>query len=135
MRPARMLAFSDGAHQLWVVRTSGGAPVKVAFDKDNEIHDQAFSPDGRWLAFSLTAVGRRRDLCLYEIATGRLTRLGDGSSIDQGPSFSPDGKWLYFVSNRSAGRATLALIVVVIIWRAIDYRYELVMRVDLVLFG
>ncbi len=81
----KTLAFRDGAHRLWIVGTDGGEPKQVAQDKLNEIHDQAFSPDGRWLAFSLSAIGRRRDLVLYEIATGKLTRSGDGSGIDSNP--------------------------------------------------
>jgi len=96
----KTLAFSDNAHRLWTVRTDGGAPRQVAQDKLNEIHDQAFSPDGRWLAYSLSAVARRRDLYLTEIATGKQTRLGDGSGIDANPAWSPDGKYLYFTSNR-----------------------------------
>jgi len=96
----KTLAFSDGTHKLWIVRTDGGAPKLVAQDKQSEIHDQAFSPDGRWLAFSLSAVDRRRDLYLYEIATGRLNRLGTGAEVDFAPAWSPDGKYLYFVSNR-----------------------------------
>jgi tricorn protease len=96
----KTLAFSDGAHRLWTVSTDGGAAKQVALDRLSEIHDESFSPDGRWLAFSLSAVGRRRDLALYEIATGRLTRLGDGSDIDANPVWSPDGKYLYFESSR-----------------------------------
>jgi tricorn protease len=96
----KMLAFSDGSHRLWTVGVDGGKPKQVAQDKLSEIHDQAFSPDGRWLAFSVSAVGRRRDLALYEIATDKLTRLGDGSGIDLNPVWSPDGKYLYFVSSR-----------------------------------
>jgi tricorn protease len=96
----KMLAFSDGAHRLWLVGTDGGAPKQVAQDKFAEIHDQAFSPDGRWLALSLTAINRRRDLALYEIATGKLTRVGDGSGIDSNPAWSSDGKYLYFISSR-----------------------------------
>ncbi len=84
----KTLAFSDGAHKLWTVRTDGGAPKQVAQDKDNEIHDQAFSPDGRWLAFSMTAYNRRRDLYLYEIATGKLTKLGNGGEVDYAPAWS-----------------------------------------------
>jgi tricorn protease len=96
----KTLAFSDGAHRLWMVGTDASKPRQVAQDKLNEIHDQAFSPDGRWLAFSLSAVGRRRDLVLYELATNRLTRLGDGSGIDSNPAWSSDGKYLYFASSR-----------------------------------
>ncbi len=96
----KTLSFSDGAHRLWTLAVAGGAPKQVAQDKQSEIHDQAFSPDGRWLAYSLATVGRRRDLYLFEIASGKATRLGDGSGIDLAPSWSSDGKYLYFVSSR-----------------------------------
>jgi tricorn protease len=96
----KTLAFSDSSHKLWIVGVDGGAPKQVAQDKQNEIHDQAYSPDGRWLAFSMTATNRRRDLYLYSLESGVATRIGDGSSIDFGPTFSPDGKYLYFVSSR-----------------------------------
>jgi tricorn protease len=96
----RRLAFSDGSHKLWLASVTGGAPTQVAQDKFNEIHDQSFSPDGRWLAYSLATQTGRRDLYLYEIASGRATRLGDGGSIDFNPVWSPDGKYLYFTSNR-----------------------------------
>ncbi len=96
----RMLAFSDGEHHLWIVSVSGGAPRQVAQDKLNEIHDQSFSPDARWLAFSMSTDTHRNDLYLYDIVGGRLTRVGDGSSVDANPVWSPDGKYLYFTSNR-----------------------------------
>jgi tricorn protease len=96
----KTLAFSDSSHRLWTVRVDGGAPKLVAQDKLGEIHDQAFSPDGRWLAFSMSAVGRRRDLYLQELATGHLTRLGEGNEIDANPAWSPDGKYLWFTSSR-----------------------------------
>ena len=96
----KTLSFSDSAHRLWVVGVDGGAPRQVAQDKLGEIHDQSFSPDGRWLAFSMSAVGRRRDLYLFDIASGKVTRLGDGGSIDSNPVWTPDGRYLYFTSNR-----------------------------------
>ncbi len=98
----KTLAFSDGAHKLWIVPAAGGAPRQVAQDKLTEIHDQAFSPDSRWLAFSMAFHDhqRRRDLYLFEIASGKLTRLGAGDSTDANPIWSPDGKYLYFQSGR-----------------------------------
>ena len=96
----KTLAFGDGAHALWIVGTTGAAPKQIAQDKLGEIHDQSFSPDGRWIAYSMSATNRRRDLYLYEIATGRTTRLGNGGEVDYGPVWSPDGQYLYFVSNR-----------------------------------
>ncbi|MDE2355394.1 MAG: PD40 domain-containing protein [Alphaproteobacteria bacterium] len=96
----KSLAVSDAEHRLWLVGLDGGAPRQVALDKVGEIHDQSFSPDGRWLAFSQSAFDGRRDLYLYEIASGTLTRLGDGREVDYGPVWSADGKYLYFISNR-----------------------------------
>ncbi len=98
----KVLAFSDSSHRLWTVPAAGGAPKQVAQDRLTEIHDQAFSPDGRWLAFSMALRDhqRRRDLYLYEIASGRTTRLGAGDGTDSNPVWSPDGKYLYFQSSR-----------------------------------
>ena len=96
----KTLAFSDNAHRLWLVGIDGGAPKQIAQDRLNEIHDQAFSPDGRWIAYSMSSFSRRRDLYLTEIATGKQTRLGAGNGMDYNPAWSPDGKYLYFISNR-----------------------------------
>ena len=98
----KSLSFSDNAHRLWLVGVAGGAPRQVAQDKLSEIHDQAFSPDSRWIAFSMAFSDhqRRRDLYLYEIGTGKTTRLGAGDSTDGAPAWSPDGKYLYFEASR-----------------------------------
>ncbi|MBB5606390.1 tricorn protease [Janthinobacterium sp. S3M3] len=96
----RSLALSDGDHRLWLIGLDGSAPRQVALDKRQGIHDQSFSPDGRWLAFSMAATGKQRDLYLYEISSGRTHRLGRGESTDALPAWSPDGDYLYFTSAR-----------------------------------
>lgn len=96
----RSLALSDGDHRLWLIGLDGREPRSVALDKQQGIHDQSFSPDGRWLSFSMAATGKQRDLYLYEIATGHTYRLGPGESTDANPAWSPDGDYLYFTSSR-----------------------------------
>lgn len=98
---SKLLAFSDNAHRLWLIASSGAAqPILVAQDQISEIHDASFSPDSRWLALSISSISNRRDIYLYEISTKKLTRLGPGGGIDSNPIWSADGKYLFFNSAR-----------------------------------
>ncbi|MCQ8241830.1 S41 family peptidase [Rhizosaccharibacter radicis] len=94
------LAVADANHRLWLVPAKGGDAKLVASDPTDEIHDQAFSPDSRWLAFSTVDANHRHLVSLYEIATGRTTLVSHPGSDESSPAFSPDGKYLYLVSNR-----------------------------------
>ena len=94
------LAVPDANHNLWLVDTSGSEPRLVASDKYDEIHDPAFSPDGKWLAYSTKRDNRLRAIHLYEIALPRDTIVSEAMGNDFDPAFSPNGKYLYFVSTR-----------------------------------
>ncbi len=94
------LAFSDNEHRLWVVAVAGGEPKEVAVDPYNEIHDYVWSPDGRWLAYSLTEQNQVRSLWLYALDAAKATRVSSARDNDSTPAFDPQGKYLYFVSAR-----------------------------------
>ena len=99
------IAIHDGAHHLWLVPTSGGNPKIVAYNRDHYMHetdehDATFSPDGRWLAYSLSRSTRLRALHLYEIATNKDTEISSPMNSDYRPAFSSDGELLFFVSDR-----------------------------------
>jgi len=94
------LAFSDHEHRLWILPLTGGEPVQVAQDRYNEIHDQTFSPDGRWLAYSITAPNLLTGVWLYNVESRRATLVSDGRSNDFSPAFDPSGKYLLFLSSR-----------------------------------
>lgn len=103
----RFIAIHDAAHRLWLVPTSGGRPRLVAYNRHHYMHevdehDAAFSPDGRWLAYSLSRPTRLRALHLYDIATERDVEVSRADDSDYRPSFSPDGRHLWFVSDRHA---------------------------------
>jgi tricorn protease len=94
------LAFSDSEHRLWLAAVAGGAPVEVARDPYAELHDYSWSPDGRWLAYSLTGPNQQRGIWLYGVATRKATRISEPLANDFDPVFDPKGRYLYFVSTR-----------------------------------
>jgi tricorn protease len=96
----RQLSFPDANHRLWLLDVGSGRLTQVAQDPFSEIHDQVFSPDGRWLAYSLTNPSQSRGIWLDNVGSGKATRVSDAFGNDYGPVFSPDGKYLYFVSTR-----------------------------------
>ncbi len=95
------LAVADANHRLWLVPTAGGAPRLVASDPQAEIRDAAFSPDGRWLAYSTLRANHQRAIHLDELATGRDAIVSDAMDSDRLPQFSADGRVLFFVSQRN----------------------------------
>jgi len=94
------VAFSDNDHRLWIAGLDGSAPFQVARDRFGEIHDQSWSPDGEWLAYSLNRPNQQRGIYLFEVSSRRATLVSAANNNDQAPVFSPDGKYLYFISTR-----------------------------------
>jgi TolB protein len=63
----------------------------------------AFSPDGRWLALTLSGEDGNLDVYVLNAATGQKRRLTRNSAIDTEPAWSADGTQVYFTSDRSGG--------------------------------
>ncbi|MCU0241687.1 MAG: S9 family peptidase [Vicinamibacteria bacterium] len=75
----------------------------VAMDR---ISEPAVSPDGQWVAFTLSQVDlganrRRADLWLTRVDGSGLRRLTTHAASDTSAAWSPDGQSLYFLSTRS----------------------------------
>lgn len=71
--------------------------------------ETAVSPDGQWLAYSVTTVDldqneKRAELWLQRISGGDPVKLAVAESGDSNPEFAPDGKSLVFVSSREGGQ-------------------------------
>ncbi|HEX8355166.1 MAG TPA: PDZ domain-containing protein [Pyrinomonadaceae bacterium] len=60
-----------------------------------------WSPDGRWIAFAVPGKNEFGSIHLYEVATGKVTRVTDGMYDDGNVTFDLSGKYLYFTSARS----------------------------------
>ena len=95
------LAVADANHGLWLVPISGGGPQLITRDIYAEIRDAAFSPDGRWLAYSTQRPTRQRAIHLRDLTTGHDTVVSSPLESDRDPVFTPDGRLLAFVSQRN----------------------------------
>lgn len=60
----------------------------------------SFSPDGRWLAYSLPIAPRKAALKLYSVESGTAHQITEPPLEDVLPTFDPDGRFLYFLSYR-----------------------------------
>ena len=60
-----------------------------------------WSPDSQWIAFVRPGRNGFGSIYLYELATGKTTRVTDGMYDDSNVTFDLTGKYLYFTSARA----------------------------------
>ncbi|MGA2650587.1 MAG: S9 family peptidase [Terracidiphilus sp.] len=77
--------------------------------KMKRLGESAVSPDGKWLAYSVTTVdlaanSKTAELWLQAIAGGEPFKIAVAQPGDSGVQFSPDGKRLLFLSDREGGK-------------------------------
>jgi len=65
----------------------------------------AWSPDSRWLAYSVDVGALETALFVYDVGEGRSTRITDGSSAVGEVAFDRSGKYLYILASTDAGPA------------------------------
>lgn len=74
------------------------------------VGEVAVSPDGRWVAFVVTARDLDANANVSNIwlvpsdGSAAARRLTAGPRTDRAPQWSPDGRWLAFLSDRGEGR-------------------------------
>lgn len=103
-----------GGDNIWVMNADGSDPKAITTEKENIVHNPAWSPDGQYL------VGRKGFYSTRSIMAGEIWMFhaagGNGVSLverpnganDQKsraePAFSPDGKYVYYSADVTAGR-------------------------------
>ncbi|MDH3292480.1 MAG: S41 family peptidase [Gemmatimonadota bacterium] len=94
------LAVGDHDGKLWAVSVADKQMIEVADDAFGRVFDPAWSPDGRWLAFSLSEHSGMNSLYLWSVADRRLQRVTDGMFSAYSPAWDPAGDYLFFLSDR-----------------------------------
>lgn len=102
---ARWIAVSTEAGQIYLLEPEASTWHEISAGGQGAAEGLAFSPDGRWLAFTepVATFGSRTRMLLVSTdePTEAPIEATDGRFRDHAPSFTPDGKYLAFLSDRS----------------------------------
>ena len=104
----KKILFGDKDFSLFVVDLATKKRTKIDeshyLDNDEftwEVSDYAWSPDSRWVAYSLRRENRNNAIFLYDTLEGRKVQLTDDFYENLNPRFDADGGYLYFLSYRN----------------------------------
>jgi tricorn protease len=102
------LVYRDKRLNLWTIDLKSGKSVKIDTDLfDSPLHnfDPAWSPDGKWVAYTKQLPNHLHAVFLYSFDSGKSVRLTDGMSDAYSARFDRGGKYLYFIASTSVGPA------------------------------
>ena len=94
------VALTTHRNELIWVNVRNGRTRLLDASPYQRVTGPAWSPDGRYIAYSIPTTYRTRSIKLAEPAGGRTHLVTQPNFFDYEPSFDPDGKYLYFLSYR-----------------------------------
>jgi len=95
-----MLAYDDAEARIWVIDRDGKNKRLVGDDGGMVQHDFSWSPDARWLAYSMQDANEYRSLHIWDSESGTSHRTTSEMFSEYNPVFSASGEQLYFLSDR-----------------------------------
>lgn len=96
-----LVAVANHRHELHLVDIEAGTSRLLDRSEYGALHGVVWSPDGRWLAYSLAASTRTLSIKLCEVETGVTHLVTSPEFRDVYPSWDPEGRFLYFLSYRT----------------------------------
>lgn len=103
---ASHIAYYDNSQSVYVIDLKTGMTKKVAGNKvytPQQLIGLAWSPDSKWLAYTVDTHALVTSLSVYNVADDKSTRVTDGLSAVADPAFDRSGKYLYVVASTDAG--------------------------------
>ncbi len=105
---SKKLAYVDNSQSIFVVELATGRCTRVA---GNRVYTPIgllsynWSPDSRWLAYTVQPNPLVSALYLYDVQQDRSAQVTDGLSEVSQPVFERNGKYLYVIASTDAGPA------------------------------
>jgi tricorn protease len=105
---ADVVAVSNHRHELLLIDLDDGDVRVVDTSPASHVRDLAFSPDGRWLAYSCAVQPDSEAAASPDTAIVRIVKVKSGAvhdvtpllRVDSHPAWDPEGNYLYFISTR-----------------------------------
>jgi tricorn protease len=94
------VAVTNHRHEVILVDLTRKSRRVIHRSPHTWIHGTAWSPDGRWLAFSAATTRLTSTIHLYDTSNRRLHPIGPARFRDVSPRFDPTGRFLAFLSGR-----------------------------------
>ncbi len=95
-----IIAVTNNRHELFLINLKDESSLRIARSKFERIEDFSFSPDGRWLTYSMSESDYLSSVFLYNLETKENHRITPQGFRDFQPVFDPDGRYIYFLSAR-----------------------------------
>ncbi|MBK7642017.1 MAG: PD40 domain-containing protein [Planctomycetes bacterium] len=96
----KSIAFSESTGTIRCVDVAAKSVREVARDKSGNVGDYSWSPDSRWMAFSLQDANAFRSIWIWSAADGKLTRVTGEQWNESEPVWDPNGNYLWYLSDR-----------------------------------
>ncbi|MCP3977882.1 MAG: protease [bacterium] len=96
----KRVAHHDKDQRLFVYDVESDTDKLIEKNAVSGYSGLAWSPDGRWLAYSRSGGNLVSRVALYSVESGESTTITSERYESYSPAFSADGSWLYFLSER-----------------------------------
>ena len=96
----KRIAHHDKNQRLFIFDVEQKQNRKIDESLIDEFGDLAWSPDSRWLAYTVPVENLFRRIRVYDTAEKKGFYVTTDRFDSFAPAWSPDGKWLYFLSDR-----------------------------------
>ncbi|HVA37977.1 MAG TPA: PDZ domain-containing protein [Candidatus Dormibacteraeota bacterium] len=97
---SEVIAIANYRQEVMLVDLAAGTARRVDRSPGAPAGDLAFSPDGRWLAYTWAPQHDLSIIRIAEVETGELHDVTTPLRTDVAPAWDPEGQYLYFLSTR-----------------------------------